>query len=98
MVRCEKCGKEILNLFLDVFERDGSDSVCFFPIREAPENAVYVDAVHNWTGYGLSEEEQMETITCPYCRQFPFAHQEVQVYEIVRVVCFKGGMQEAEHE
>ena len=39
--------------------------------------------------YDLSEEEMFETITCPHCKQFPFKSTEIQVYDVVRVVCFK---------
>lgn len=26
---------------------------------------------------------------CPFCGKFPFANNEVQIHEIVRIVCFK---------
>ena len=31
------------------------------------------------------------TAACPHCKQFPFQSKEVQVYDVVRVVCFKEG-------
>lgn len=89
MVRCEKCGKEIDCLMLSVFDRSGADSDYDIPIHEVDEDAVCVEVSPAWTGYELSEEEQMETIRCPHCGKFPFAHQEVQTQTVVQVVCFK---------
>ena len=45
----------------------------------------------HWTGYEVSEEEMLDTIVCPHCKQFPFQSKEIQVYDVVRVVCFKEG-------
>ena len=42
-----------------------------------------------WTGNELSEEEQVDTIRCPYCDKFPFNERDIQVEDIVRVVMFK---------
>ena len=73
-----------------MFNYDGSDNWYKAEIVETEEaEAVVMDLNHNWTGYELTEEEQTETIACPHCEQFPFKHEEVQCYEIVRVVCFK---------
>jgi hypothetical protein len=96
-VKCEKCGKEIENLLVDTFLRDGSDADIEQPIIECEHNAVYIETTKNWTGYDLSEGEMLETITCPHCKQFPFKSKEMQVYDVVRVVCFKteeGGRRE----
>lgn len=95
-MKCEKCGHETDRLRIGVFNRDGSDSDWFPLIEEidvSPEedgcNCVIIETNQNWTGYELSEEEMMEDIRCPHCGQFPFKHKEVQVYDIVRIVCFK---------
>lgn len=88
-MKCEKCGKEIENLLVDTFLRDGSDTDIEQPIIECEHNAAYIETTQNWTGYDLSEEEMFETITCPHCKQFPFKSTEIQVYDVVRVVCFK---------
>lgn len=88
-MKCEKCGQEIRNLLVDVFRYDGSDDFDEHPIFECEENAAYIETSQNWTGYELSEEEMRETIICPHCRQFPFKSEEIQIYDVVRVVCFK---------
>lgn len=89
-MRCESCGKEINFLSVDVFNYDGSDSFQEYPFVEDEETgAVSFDTSSDWTGYALSEEEMMDTIECPHCHTFPFESDEIQVYEIVRVVCFK---------
>lgn len=87
-MKCEKCGTEIDSLLVDVFNYDGSDSYQKLPVTQCEENAAYIDTTANWTGYELSEEEMRERIMCPNCKQFPFKSEEIQVYEIVRVVCF----------
>lgn len=88
-MKCEKCGKEIGCLLVDTFLRDGSDTDIEQPIVECEHNAACIETTQNWTGYDLSEEEMLETITCPHCKQFPFKSTEIQVYDVVRVVCFK---------
>lgn len=91
-MKCEKCGNEISYVKMLRFNYDGSDDWIRYTINEEENiEAVYIDADCNWTGCGLSEEEQMDTIICPDCEQFPFEHKEVQTYEILRVVCFKKG-------
>lgn len=85
---CEKCGKQIDNLLIDTFLRDGSD-IDESPYIEENKTAVWFETTQNWTGYELTEEEQREHILCPYCKKFPFKHREVQVFNVVRVVCFK---------
>lgn len=89
VMRCEKCGKEISSLLVDIFKHDGSDSEQELALTECEEDAAYIDTDQNWVGYELSEEEMLDTILCPHCREFPFKNTEIQVYDIVRVVCFK---------
>lgn len=86
---CELCGAKIDSLLIDVFNGNGSDGLCEYPIQEYENNTVAADASPNWTGGDLDEDEQIETIHCPRCGRFPFKHQEVQVYHFVRIVCFK---------
>ena len=31
----------------------------------------------------------LDTIVCPHCKKFPFHSKEIQVFDVVRVVCFK---------
>lgn len=88
-MKCEQCEHEIDVLLVDVFNHDGSDSFIKIPAVECEEDAAYVETERNWTGYELSEEEQLETVLCPYCKRFPFKNTEILVHEIVRLVCFK---------
>lgn len=89
-MKCEKCGKEMYLVNVDVFNQNGYDSTVGYLYNEQyDEQAIVIDTNKNWTGYELSEEEMMERITCPHCGKFPFNHKEVQVYDIVRIVCFK---------
>lgn len=86
---CEKCGANIDSVLVDVFQRDGSDTDIKHSLFEEEESCVCIETTQNWTGYELSEEEMRGTIVCPHCKQFPFINTEIQVYDIVRVVCFK---------
>ena len=88
-MKCEKCGLTTDHVLINIFQYDGSDRHEKIPIWETEEAAVAIETDYNWTGYDLTEEEQMKTILCPHCQQFPFEHKEVQVYDIVRIVCFK---------
>lgn len=89
MMKCEKCGSEISQVKINVFGRDGSDFYINVNTEEVEEDAVLFETDRNWCGYELSEEEMMECISCPHCNKFPFKYKEVQVYDVVRVVCFK---------
>lgn len=86
---CEKCGKEIATLLVDIFDYNGSDVFRKHYYTECDEDAVVVDVSPNWTGNDLTEEEQRDTICCPHCKQFPFTNGEIQTFEFVRIVCFK---------
>ena len=88
-MRCEKCGRQIIAVEINEFQRDGSDRFRDIPIKEYLDNAVGFETTQDWCGYDLTEEEQTEAILCPYCNEFPFKDREIQVYEVVRVVCFK---------
>lgn len=46
-MKCEKCGKEIENLLVDTFLRDGSDTEIEQPIIECEHNAVYIETTKN---------------------------------------------------
>lgn len=90
-MKCEKCGAEINKLDINMFDYDGSDYRCNIDIagEDNETGAVWFETDCNWTGYELTEEEMMEDIKCPNCGDFPFNHKEVQVYDVVRVICFK---------
>ena len=86
---CEKCGNIISTLEVLFFDRDGSDYWTNILINEVPDNAVYIDINRTWTGDGMSEEEQSESIRCPFCKQHPFKRIEIETYDFERVVMFK---------
>ena len=89
-MKCEKCGNEFDRISINKFMRDGSDNEDRPYVDECPiSNAVLFETDRNWCGYELNEEEMMEGIRCPHCNKFPFKHKEVQVYDVVRVVCFR---------
>ena len=89
-MKCEKCGKDITHIKTSKFSYDGSNYDATIVIEEDEHfNAVIMETDRNWTGYELTEEEMRERIECPYCKQFPFGSEEIQVYDVVRIVCFK---------
>lgn len=89
MIKCEKCGKELPYIMVNEFLRDNSDADVRSWYKECEENAVVVETNPAWTGYELTAEEQVDTITCPFCGKFPFECDEIQTDTIVRVICFK---------
>ena len=86
---CEKCGKEMQSIHVNMFDHEGANSFWKYGFQECEEDAVVIDTNQAWVGYELSEEEQLDTIECPHCHQFPFKNTEIQVYDVVRIVCFK---------
>lgn len=89
MIKCKCCGREINYVNVDLFDIQGSDSFERLPLYECDDNAVYIEPGQIWTGYELSEEEQIDTIECPYCNKFPFNEKDIQIEDVVRVVMFK---------
>lgn len=89
MIKCKCCGRELNYVNVDLFDIQGSDSFERLPLHECDDNAVYIEPGQIWTGYELSEEEQIDTIKCPYCNKFPFNEKDIQVEDVVRVVMFK---------
>ena len=85
---CEKCGKEIDHIITSVFNYDGSDSDCSIPITYRNEyGCVSFSTSKDWTGYDLTDEEQKERISCPYCGKFPFDDsEEFNFHESVEVL------------
>lgn len=86
---CENCGNIITTFEMLFFDREGSDYWAHVPINEVPDNAVYVDVPKHWTGDEMSEEEQMDSIRCPFCKQHPFKKPLIETHDFVRVVLFK---------
>ena len=89
-MRCEKCGALITSVKTSRFSFDGSDFDTVLKIEEDDHyNAVIMETDREWTGYELSEREMRERLLCPYCKQFPFSNDEIQIYDVVRIICFK---------
>ena len=84
---CEKCGKETDYLQVDMFEGDGSDDWYNAEITE-DHGVVLMNVLHSWTGDGLSEEEQTETIRCPHCKQYPFDRKWIDTCSYVNVIMY----------
>ena len=97
-INCEKCGKEIEVVFVREFCWDGSDQLFYRAIKEEYpcSKAIIISASPHWVGAddALLEEEFAETIQCPHCGKFPFKSEEVQVYPMIQLVCFKEGGEE----
>lgn len=88
-MKCEKCGKEIKRLKINMFGQSGDDFDTNVDILENEYGNVIFIVDKNWTGYELTEEERVDTIMCPHCGQFPLKDEEIQVYDEVKVVMFK---------
>lgn len=88
-MKCSKCNNKINSVLLNRFSHEGDDYWHCSPIEEADEDAILMETDYNWCGYGLTEEEYHNCIKCPICGDFPFKDTEVQLYEVIRLVCFK---------
>ena len=88
-MKCEKCGHEFEKLNVQTFARDGSDYEDKCEAEVCGDEAVVVETSKNWCGYELTEEEMLDTITCPHGGKFPFESAELYVYDIIQVVMFR---------
>lgn len=91
-MKCQKCGKEIDQFEVNVFNLDGTDSWIKRDFAEAEEaDGVFVDLGRAWTGYDFDADdpEVRDSIRCPECHEFPFILELVEKYEISRVLMFK---------
>ena len=79
-MKCEKCGSEIKQLIISVSDAYGSDCSISVDITECEKN---------WTGYDQDGEDANQDIRCPICGKNLFQNDEIQIFNIVRVVKFK---------
>lgn len=91
ILKCEKCGNPMPGIEVNFFDREGDDHYKCLAYEEHESDAVVIDVTPNWTGHELDEAELPDTIRCMYCGEFPFENTEVQTYDFVRLVMFKGG-------
>lgn len=94
MIKCEKCGRGMPYININEFLKDDSDADIERPYAKCAANAIVIETDHAWTGYDLSEEEQIETIKCPFCHKFPFEAETIFVKKIVEITCIKRSEQE----
>lgn len=88
-MKCEKCGKEIKHLEIDMFNYDGSDEWRETQFEEQPNGAVTIETNPAWTGYEMSYDEMCESIRCPECKQYPFEDKIIDAQIIVSVIMWK---------
>lgn len=87
-MKCEKCGRELTAIELVMENFDGGNTITKHSFTEMDNGAVIVDTTPLWVGGELGLDE-VHTIACPHCGQFPFEDTEVQVYDVVRIVMFR---------
>lgn len=89
MIKCEKCGEPIDKVYINFFERDGSD--CEYPCSLVEYgDAIITEVSPDWTGAELSEHERLETISCPHCGKYPFNSDCLNTQATIRLVMFRG--------
>lgn len=88
-MRCEKCGAEIKQLIISVSDAYGSDCSISVDITECREKCSCIWNCKSWTGYDQDGEDANQDIRCPICGKNPFQNDEIQIFNIVRVVKFK---------
>lgn len=89
-MHCQICGKEFNHLEINNFRWDGTDGWDrYYLDRDYDDDEIVeLELSRLWTGYELSEEEQFESIKCPYCFEYPFKYKEIHVHNVLRVVMF----------
>lgn len=86
-MKCEICGKELNSLEVNMFDADGGDDWCDVDVDEE-SGVAYMSVLTCWTGYELSEEEQVDTIRCPHCHKYPFVNRFVDACTYVNVLMY----------
>ena len=86
-MKCEKCGTEIDSIEADMFNADGSDDWYTAEIYE-DRGVVLARVLPCWTGNGLSEEEQIDTIRCPHCKKYPFKQKMIDACTYVDLIMY----------
>ena len=89
-MKCEKCGKQLEYVEVNMFNHDGSDDWYDVEI-DMDYGIAYINILPNWTGNDLSEEEMTETIRCPHCHKYPFVDKEIHADDYVNVTMFPSG-------
>ena len=85
---CNNCGAEIDSVIVNHFNYKGADEPLELLLTELDNNTYGVAVGTHWTGYGLDEADQRETIWCPYCKRFPFKSKEINTEEVVYITCW----------
>lgn len=88
-MKCEKCGAEIKQLIISVSDAYGSDCSISVDITECEKNAVVFETDKSWTGYDQDGEDANQNMCCPICGANQFQNDEIQIYNILRVVKLK---------
>ena len=88
-MKCEKCGSEIKQVIISVSDAYGSDCSISVDITECEKNAVVFETDKSWTGYDQDGEDANQNMCCPICGANQFQNDEIQIYNILRVVKLK---------
>lgn len=109
LLKCKHCGKELDYVLISKFLFDGSNAdiptdytVCSvrtndFHSNEDDYTAITLNADENWCGADLDIEGMINTISCPFCHEFPFdCKDDIQTEQTLHVTCFNNGLPEFE--
>ena len=87
-MKCNSCGAEINSVIVNFFDHEGADCYLPFALADFGDETYGLELNTNWTGYGLDEADQQETIWCPHCKKFPFKSKEINTEEVIHVTCW----------
>ena len=82
-------GEKENEIIISVSDAYGSDCSISVDITECEKNAVVFETDKSWTGYDQDGEDANQDIRCTICGKNPFQNDEIQIFNIVRVVKFK---------
>ena len=92
-VRCHHCHKKLENVNLNCFRWDGSDGeyqhgISWCGLNDEGQPFVEVRTSMPWTGDDLTDEERLETVTCPHCGKYPFGAETMNTFVATSLVMF----------
>ena len=85
---CNNCGAEINCVIVNHFDHEGADHHIAIPPEDLGNDTYGLMLDSRWAGYGLNEADQLETIWCPCCKQFPFKSKMLNSQEVIYVTCW----------
>ena len=87
-MKCEKCGRELEFLEVDMDDFNGGDVWVKGKFSRLGPYVILKNVLPSWVGNELSEKEQIKTIRCPHCHEFPFRKRQIDVARTIDLIMY----------